>query len=287
MSKLYTELRHKISDLNLHRLKWAQTQLRARLERWRGTFEDVNTFCLFIGYPRSGHSLVGSLLDAHPNAIIAHEADALGLLQGGATRDELFTFLLSNSQYYARFGRNWTGYSYIVPGQWQGRYERLTVVGDKKGGRSSLWLASNPELLDALRTALGASLRIRVIHVVRNPFDNISTISRKDDCAVPEAIDRYQRLLTGTNRALDYFGADETTTLKFEDVVLDPRGHLLSLVGFLGLTAGEEYLSACSSILFEKPKQTRQAVEWRAEDIQRVVGLIDQTRFLGGYSYEE
>ncbi len=26
---------------------------------------------MFIGYPRSGHSLVGSLLDAHPNIIVA------------------------------------------------------------------------------------------------------------------------------------------------------------------------------------------------------------------------
>jgi len=35
--------------------------------RYRRHFDAVRTFCLFIGYPRSGHSLVGSLLDAHPD----------------------------------------------------------------------------------------------------------------------------------------------------------------------------------------------------------------------------
>src|SRR3989344_1389974 len=36
-------------------------------------FSSVRTFILFVGYPRSGHSLIGSIMDAHPNIIIAHE----------------------------------------------------------------------------------------------------------------------------------------------------------------------------------------------------------------------
>jgi hypothetical protein len=35
-------------------------------------FPDVHAFCLFDGYSRSGHSLVGALLDAHPKITIAH-----------------------------------------------------------------------------------------------------------------------------------------------------------------------------------------------------------------------
>jgi hypothetical protein len=34
-------------------------------------FADVHAFCLFVGYSRSGHSLVGALLDAHPGITIA------------------------------------------------------------------------------------------------------------------------------------------------------------------------------------------------------------------------
>ncbi len=42
-----------------------------------GPFRSVETYCMFIGNPKSGHSLVGFLLNAHNNAVISHELNAL------------------------------------------------------------------------------------------------------------------------------------------------------------------------------------------------------------------
>jgi len=61
-------------------------------------YPDLRAFCLFASYGRSGHSLVGSLLDAHPDVVIAHEANALRLVAEGTKRDELFETLLENSR---------------------------------------------------------------------------------------------------------------------------------------------------------------------------------------------
>ena len=36
-------------------------------------YDGVETFAMFIGYPRSSHSLVAAILDAHPEVIIAYE----------------------------------------------------------------------------------------------------------------------------------------------------------------------------------------------------------------------
>ncbi|MDQ4062826.1 MAG: sulfotransferase, partial [Actinomycetota bacterium] len=83
----------------------------------RELFESVGTYCMFIGYPRSGHSLVGSLLDAHPQTIIAHELDALKLVEAGFDKLQLYQLLLDNSRRFARGGREWTGYDYEVPHQ--------------------------------------------------------------------------------------------------------------------------------------------------------------------------
>jgi hypothetical protein len=47
-----------------------------RGSRDRRMFEQIEA-CLFIGYPRSGHSLIGSLIDAHPHAALGHELDLL------------------------------------------------------------------------------------------------------------------------------------------------------------------------------------------------------------------
>src|SRR4051794_27905037 len=143
----------------------------------RNLFDGVETYCMFIGYPRSGHSLIGSLLDAHPSAIIAHELDALKFVAAGFNKDQLYQLLLDNSRRFARKGRAWTGYTYGVPGQWQGRFDKLHVIGDKKGGRSTLQLAENPELLHRLRKTVATD--IRFIHTIRNPYDNIATMHKR------------------------------------------------------------------------------------------------------------
>ena len=40
-------------------------------------YDGVQSFVLFVGYPRSSHSLVGAILDSHPEIIIPHEFDLL------------------------------------------------------------------------------------------------------------------------------------------------------------------------------------------------------------------
>ena len=37
------------------------------------TVNSVEKFVFFVGYRRSGHSMIGSVMDAHPDMIIAHE----------------------------------------------------------------------------------------------------------------------------------------------------------------------------------------------------------------------
>lgn len=284
---LYTTARRWLSRLNLEGLKWKQIQWRSRRLTRHAVFSDVSTFRMFIGYPRSGHSLIGSLLDAHPNIIIGHEVDALGIVSRGATQAELFTALLDNSEYYARFGRDWTGYSYSIPGQWQGRYENLRIIGDKKGGQSSLWIVRAPGILEKLRIILGPSVKIKVFHIVRNPYDNISTISRNDVCELPEAISRYSTLLSGVEAAQNYFAEDEWTTYWFEDVIAQPQEKLTALISDLGERASPDYLSSCSEILFERPRNTRSLVDWNPENLARVEALQARYPFLSRYRFNE
>ena len=39
----------------------------------KDVIDGIKMFVMFIGYPRSGHSIVGSLMDAHPHMVIANE----------------------------------------------------------------------------------------------------------------------------------------------------------------------------------------------------------------------
>jgi len=101
------------------RTAWVLLQLIGEARGWRraSSFGELGSFCLFLGYPRSGHSLVGALLDARPNMVIAHELNALDFVQHGIKREALYYLLLSRARWFARRNAEWSGYKYAVPPQ--------------------------------------------------------------------------------------------------------------------------------------------------------------------------
>jgi hypothetical protein len=65
----------------------------------RSHLAEVERFALFVGYPRSGHSLIGSLLNAHPDMVIAHELGVFDFLDRHFGRTALFGLLSSGTRH--------------------------------------------------------------------------------------------------------------------------------------------------------------------------------------------
>lgn len=247
-------------------------------------FAAVARYCMFIGYPRSGHSLVGAMLDAHPNVVMAHELNALRYLAAGASRLELFWLLRRNAEDFAALGRRWGDYDYSIPGQWQGRHAEVQVIGDKKGGTSSGLLREQPQLLAQLRATV--ALPLRLVHVVRNPFDNIATIARKHTGHLNLAI-RYYTRLVATNAALIAQAPDAVLSLRHEDVIARPAEQIARLAHFLGVAADSAWLEACASAVALTPRRTRGDIDWPPAAQRVVTALICQQVFLAGYSFDD
>lgn len=110
------------------------------LEKLYELYDGVETFVMFIGYPRSSHSLVGSILDAHPEIIIPNEYHIIkqwdiyqsdAIRYSGIRKYLLFYNLHSLSTWQATFGVRAKKpifiddriYSYHVPGAWQGTFK--------------------------------------------------------------------------------------------------------------------------------------------------------------------
>ena len=120
--------------------------------------DGVENFIFFVGYPRSGHSIVASLMDAHPNIIVAHEYDLFHKLRYSPLKhrrwETLYYSLYMNSRNNALRGwRSSTklhkGYTLEVGGGWQGRFTKLKVIGDKSGGRTEQeYEASSPKFVN-------------------------------------------------------------------------------------------------------------------------------------------
>lgn len=252
-------------------------------------FKDVKTFCMFVGQVKSGSSLIGSLLDAHPNVILADEADALQYISNGFSRDQLFHILLKASHREALKGRvtarRLKAYSLLVPDQWQGQYSKLEVIGDSKAGPSTRRFSRDPNLIQRLNEVM-TGVDVKLIQVIRNPYDPISLMMIRGRRSFENAIDHYFdycETLTQMHAKID---RSSLLAVKYEDLIHQPEVNLLKVCNFLGLETTAEYISACINILYRSPERSRHLVPWSPYWIEVVKHKIDQFDFLEGYSYE-
>ncbi len=252
-------------------------------------FRDVQTFCLFIGHNKSGTSLLGSLLDAHPEVILADEVGALNYLMAGFKREQIFHLLVKGSRREEIKGRvtarRLVPYSYKVPGQYQGKYTRLRVIGDGKAGSTTQLFGRNPDALPRLQAEM-SGLNLRFIQTVRNPFDPISVMMVRGKRTFENSSEYYFKsceILVGLREQI---GRENLMAVRYEDFVRKPEEYLERLAAFLGLTAPQDWICACASILRAEPDVQRSMVHWQPEWIKRVESSIQRYEFLQGYSFE-
>jgi len=247
-------------------------------------FRDVTKYCTFIGYPRSGHTLIGALLDAHPGIIIAQEQNTLKYIKNGFSKYQIFYLLLQNSRRFTAAGRKWTGYSYQVPNQWNGRYRRLDVIGDKKAHYTTKLIESKKYLFDRLFEVIDTEHYF--IHAIRNPFDNISTMSKRDKKPLANKIERYFRSCRTVQETRAKVDRGHWIDIRHEWLIQDPEHWIRQLCRFLDQPAPPDYLKSCASIVYKKPHQSRYDSPWNRELIEQVHTQIEQYEYLAGYSFD-
>ena len=273
------------------RLDTVRRFVTTQYQSWRQPtlFHDVTTVCLFIGQVKSGGTLLGSLLDAHPNAILADEADVLRYVADSFSQDQIFHLLLKGSRREALKGRvtarRLTAYDFEVPGQWQGRYRQLNLIGDSKAGPTTRRLGQDPNLLADLQRVMRGK-EIRFIQVIRNPFDPISAMMLRGKRTFANAIDHYFTYCQTLSQLRQQLDDATLLAVRYEDLIRQPQEKLGNLCRFLGLEADPAYLNACANILDTTPQQLRHQVAWTSEWRTAVHQQIAQFDFLTGYHFE-
>lgn len=268
------------SNVEIARLKQATSKLTLSAEK------DLQTMCLFIGFPRSGHTLLGSLLDAHPNINIAHELHILKFIDTGYfTQNELLWLMKESARKFALLRCHWGDYDYFVEGQLQGRTDSLKVIGDKKGGAAVMILSEHPELLSTAKKLL--PYQWRFLQVVRNPYDNIATIARKDTGSIDSAIGFYSALCTKNQLVKSHLDDLEVKVIHHHEFLQNPKQQLDQLCHYLGLEAGEKYLDQCKDIIYESPNKPRYQINWTSNQKQKINDLIKQFDFLSDYQFDD
>jgi hypothetical protein len=158
-------------------------------------------------------------------------------------------------------------------------------VGDSTSGSTTRRLRSNPDLLDRT-AALMPGVDVKLIQVIRNPFDPISVMMVRGHRTFQDSIDHYFTACETLTEIRGRCTPERLLPVRHEDFVADAARGLADACRFLGVVPEPDYLRACASIVRPEPDRSRGMVAWTPEWIEVVERRMDAFDFLRGYSYE-
>ena len=279
----------------------------------REVVDGVEKFVLFAGWPRSGSSILGSVMDAHPNMIIADEYSTLSRVH----KNEMDKYMLFSGIYRMSYaaamipGKKRTksnhpkGYTLAIPGLWQGNYTQLRVIGDKSGPDMSRKLLS-PMHFASLYQKLHNIIQIpiHIIFLVRNPYDMVATAvlyRRSDNRRIKIDVDGKfndsgfislcaQRVFSyAALQGLKEEYAEKLPLLEIHlvDYVQHPREFLQSICNFLDVECPEDYLKFCIEKAFKSLSKSRELMAWDSELVAKFTNEVRKYPFFSRYSLDQ
>lgn len=240
-------------------------------------------YSLFIGYPRSGHTLVAALLDSHPNMLFANGLDAVRYVRYGFSVREIAALSIWNSLRFTRRGRRSNGYEYTVNEGLHGAWEKLEVVGDKSGDLFSTRLLDDPGLLEEVLARFSGLARF--LHVIRNPFDCISTMAARGGVELRVAAERFLALSGANRRARQMVPAEAWKDVRLEQLIERPEDVLRQICDFLGVHADGMFVGRCRKLIFPAPRESRRAAAWPDALLADLSGRLREFPWFNGYRY--
>lgn len=242
----------------------------------------LDCFALVVGNARSGSTLVGAMIDAHPEMACANESASSALLWRDRDRAEIVAELIANIARNRAEGRPSEGYRYGVEGA--GGEAPARVLGDKIYNPTLLMLHGNPRLLPSLAERMGCP--VRIVHVIRNPLDAIATMHRRSGESIADRLRWYLMHLDAATALEARLGGEGWLNLRLEDLIAEPDAWLTRLAALFGREAPEEYLAACRALLFEAPRRTRDDAPWSAADLVTLARRAREYPLLAPYLAE-
>ncbi len=296
--------------------------IQPKKDLWEKSFDNVQVMLLTIGFPRSGSSLVGYCLTAHPSVVIADEpfvyelGDPLvrdinninGIEMEGtdclysADLNKIFNVVLSvdyvrwlGKKEENRFTKSGRQKRYIlVPNQYQGRFEILKVLGVKRSGKNTQGLFKESIFKTLKKRLEERGICLKFIFTVRNPYDMVGSRASKLDKnkdapqkpITTDAISFVEKWSEENMKLFKLIDPKDIFISRHEEMVADPRLQLTKLCEFVQVPVSPDYLDNCASCVHEKPNRRRFEFEWTSEQRETVESLIEQYDFFSGYDWE-
>jgi hypothetical protein len=226
---------------------------------------------------------VGSIIDAHPHATIAHEYHALQRFLAGTPRLKILTDILWLSRESAKIGRpsqrvEGGVYFHRIRNGTRDIAGGLTVIGDKKGA-GSVVECQNHGIDTLAHFSNYIKLPLRIIHVIRNPFDMVAAAVMGGESAQHYSFFNLVPIVAQLRKQY----VQQWLDLYYEDLIARPETQIRMLLSFLGLPEDQKFMRHATRYLFTSPHTRRDQICWTSELRDRVIAAIREHDFLRRY----
>ena len=286
----------------------------------RDDFKDIRTMVLTIGFNASGSSLAGHLLTAHPNIVIADELHdhfrkseyrsiwgcLVRIYQGNL--NNLFQIILDidRLRYQTKIsttskrnkakrkvrkvrivrGRNRKKRYILVPNQYQGRFERLKVIGVKSSVENTSALLEDSTLASLRRKLKEGDIKLKFLFTIRNPYDITARILIMNSYTAGETAQVFENHCESLEELLKRIDPQNIFVHRHEDICKDPRQQLARLCDFLEVPIPDGYIEDCASQVVQDLYKSRLDINWSPQLKQTVAWMIEKHDFFSGYDWE-
>ena len=277
--------------------------------------EGVEKFVFFAGYPRSGHSMIGSVMDAHPNMVIAHECHLLKKcleLQNMtkniySNKAELFNSLYEDSFFESKCGwrsglNTAKGYNFNLNSKWQGSFSQLKVIGDKSGGSTARYSSKREGKMCLQQMIHSFEIPIIAVHVVRNPYDMIATalaynkneVKRihwtkhaKQKVSVQLQMNISREVFIRADSVVEVKKYVPVVEVHIEDFIDNPSKIIVELCHSLGVDYPQEYVEECTAKAYRNVSRSRDVISWSPSVLSFIDQKMTEYPFFEGYTFKD
>lgn len=245
----------------------------------------VTTACLVIGHVKSGGSLLGAMLDAHPEIVMGDEVDLARLMRAKIPAEAMLAEFARSARREEMKGRvtarRLGGYSLAIGGWSQGSSVRPLVVGNSRAGPTTRYLADVPGALSAVIDVFGER-RLVFLHVIRRPEDSVAAMVLRSGRDIIEAARDYARQCQRLATLHAQLG-ESVHPIHYESLLEECHGTLEGVLDFLDVIPPDGFLAACSDLLDHGLVPESDRVTWNTASLRIIEETVHGFEFLSPY----
>ena len=214
--------------------------------------KDYSKLLLFIGSGRTGSTLIGQLINYHPQCLIGNEYNIIRkVIDESKSFDKEILNMATSA--YVNFEK---GFSNKDLNKYQKKWSDLTtlskdldfekdsvnLVGDKIGGRLNNVFKQHP---NEFKNLLNSFNKLYLLHIIRNPINTAKSFLKSHSHEVKTFEEAFDRVLINHHLAYEITNIIDANvlTIYYEDLQREPKKNLEIIFKWLDLEVNDNWMN--------------------------------------------